>query len=137
MSTFRVPAKKYAVTIVRPRLLCVYTYRELFRVTGFGPLFLTASVQVAAGTVSGLALGTLVYTATGSPLLSALSVFGSSFAQVLGAATLLSAADRVPPRAALVAVALVLGLGTLVLAVPGLPLWAVFAVIGVQGLANS
>ena len=115
----------------------MHTYRELFRVPEFRPLFLTVSVQVAAGTVNGLALGTLVYSATGSPLLSALSLFGGAFAQVIGAATLLSAADRVPPRAALVALALLFGLGTLVLTIPGMPVWCMFLVIGVLGLADS
>ncbi len=53
------------------------TYRELFRAPEFTPLFLTSSVQVAATVVAGLALGTLVYAATHSPLLSALSMFGT------------------------------------------------------------
>ena len=75
------------------------TYRELFRAPEFTPLFLTSAAQVAASTVTGLALGTLVYAATGSPLLSALSMFGPSLAQVIGATALLSAADRLPPRA--------------------------------------
>ena len=113
------------------------TYGDLFRVPEFTPLFAVCSSQIAASTVSGLALGTLVYTATRSPLLSALSMFGASFAQLIGAATLLSAADRLPPRAATTSLALVFGLSTVVLAVPGLPLWAVFAVILGQGLAAS
>ncbi|KIF73622.1 membrane protein [Streptomyces sp. 150FB] len=113
------------------------TYRELFRTAEFTPLFVTTSVQVAASTVSGLALGTLVYGATGSPLLSALSMFGSSFAQVIGALALLSAADRLPPRAAMTAVALAGGAGTAVLAVPGLPLWALFGVLLGLGLVAS
>ena len=113
------------------------TYGELFRVPEFTPLFATAALQVAASTVSGLALGTLVYTATRSPLLSALSMFGASFAQLIGAAALLSAADRLPPRAASTVMALVFGLSTVVLALPGLPIWAVFAVILGQGLVAS
>jgi|SRR4051812_42716329 MFS family permease len=113
------------------------TYRELFRVPEFTPLFATAGLQVAASTVSGLALGTLVYTATRSPLLSSLSMFGASFAQLIGAAALLSAADRLPPRAASTVMALVFGLSTVVLALPGLPIWAVFAVIFGQGLVAS
>lgn len=44
-----------------------HTYRQLFRVPEFTPLFLAAAAQTAAGTVSGLALGTLVYRATDSP----------------------------------------------------------------------
>jgi predicted MFS family arabinose efflux permease len=119
------------------RLRRMRTYRELLRSPEFGPLFATSSVQVAASTVSGLALGTLVYAATRSPLLSALSMFGSSFAQVIGAVALLSASDRLPPRAALTGLAVLFGLGTAVLAIPGLPMPAVFAVIMGLGLAGS
>ncbi|MFH8635183.1 MFS transporter [Streptomyces lydicus] len=113
------------------------TYRRLFRTPEFTPLFMAASTQVAASTVSGLALSTLVYAATGSPLLSALSLFGPSLAQVIGAAALLSAADRLPPRAAMINLAVAFGLGTAVLAVPGLPLWAVFTTIMLLGLVGS
>ncbi|KAA9381702.1 MFS transporter [Microbispora cellulosiformans] len=113
------------------------TYRELFRTPEFTPLFTVGSAQVAASTVSGLALGTLVYGTTRSPLLSALSMFGASFSQVLGAVVLMSAADRLPPRAAMTCLALVFCAGTVVLAVPGLPLWALFAVVLGMGLAAS
>jgi predicted MFS family arabinose efflux permease len=113
------------------------TYRELFRSPEFTPLFLTSAGQVAGSTVSGLALGTLVYAATGSPLLSALSMFGPSLAQLIGATTLLSAADRLPPRAALTGTSLLFGVSTAALAIPGLPVWAAFVIVGVQGLVNS
>ncbi|MFJ5720046.1 MFS transporter [Streptomyces sp. NPDC093149] len=110
------------------------TYRELFRAPQFRPLFATSAVQVAASTMSGLALGTLVYAATDSPLLAALSMFGSSLAQVIGATVLMSAADRLPPRAAMSGMALAFGLATAVLAVPGLPLPVVFAIILAEGV---
>ncbi|RGA05920.1 MFS transporter [Microbispora triticiradicis] len=113
------------------------TYRDLFRTPEFTPLFVFSSAQVAASTMSGLALGTLVYGTTRSPLLSALSMFGASFSQVLGAVALMSAADRLPPRAAMTGLALVFCGGTVVLAVPGLPLWALFAVVLGMGLAAS
>lgn len=113
------------------------TYRELFRTPEFTPLFVTASMSVAASTVSGLALGTLIYTVTGSPLLSALAMFGPSLAQVIGATTLLSAADRLPPRAATTGLALLFGLGAAAQAVPGLPVWAAFAVLLGVGLIAS
>ncbi|MDL4775560.1 MULTISPECIES: MFS transporter [Thermomonosporaceae] len=113
------------------------TYRELFRTPEFTPLFLTSAGQVAGQTVSGLALGTMIYKATGSPLLSGLAMFGQSLPQVLGAATLLSAADRLPPRAALAGLALLFGVGTAVQAVPGLPVWAVFAVLLGLGVTAS
>ncbi|MFI8005747.1 MFS transporter [Streptomyces sp. NPDC086010] len=109
------------------------TYREVFRVPQFGALFATGALQGAASTTGGLALGILVFSATGSPLLSALSMFGSSLAQLIGATLLMSAADRLPPRAALSCAALAFGLGTAVLAVPGLPLPLVFAVVLGEG----
>ncbi|WP_214102832.1 MFS transporter [Acrocarpospora catenulata] len=113
------------------------TYQELFRTREFAPFFAVVSVQIAASTVSGLALGTLVYAATGSPLLSALSMFGPSLAQLAGAVALLSAADRLPPRGAMAALALTFAAGTAVLAVDGLPVWAIFLIIFGHGLAAS
>ncbi|WP_330174742.1 MFS transporter [Streptomyces sp. NBC_01498] len=105
------------------------TYQELFRTPEFRPLFLTSAGQVAAQTVSGLALSTLVYTATGSPLLSALAMFGPALAQVVGATTLLSAADRLPPRGTLVALSLLFALGTAATALPGLPVPAALGIV--------
>lgn len=113
------------------------TYGDLFRAPEFTPLFAASAVQTMASTVSGLALGTLVYAATRSPLLSALSMFGASFAQVIGATALMSAADRLPPRAALTALAAAFGVGTAVMAIPGLPVWALFAVLFGLGLIAS
>ncbi|WP_406008373.1 MFS transporter [Streptomyces sp. NBC_00637] len=114
-----------------------HTYRQLFRTPEFTPLFLAAAASTAAGTVSGLALGTLVYRATDSPLLSAVSMFGPSLAQVLGATFFLSGADRLPPRSALTGVSLAFAAATAVLALPGLPVWGVFAVVLLQGLIAS
>ncbi|MFB6983514.1 MFS transporter [Streptomyces scopuliridis] len=105
------------------------TYHDLFRTPEFTPLFLASAGQTAAQAVSGPALGTLIYAETGSPLLSGLAMFGPSLAQVAGATTLLSAADRLPPRAALTGTALLFALGTALQAVPGLPVWAAFAVL--------
>ncbi|MEU3084925.1 MFS transporter [Streptomyces massasporeus] len=113
------------------------SYRDLFRTPEFTPFFLSASAQTVAQTMGGLALGTLVYRATGSPLLSAVSMFGSSLVQVLGATFLLSAADRLPPRAALTALALLFAVATAGLALPGLPGWGLFAIVLAKGLAES
>ncbi|MEV5358627.1 MFS transporter [Streptomyces sp. NPDC052693] len=113
------------------------SYRDLFRTPEFSPFFLAASAQTVAQTMGGLALGTLVYRQTGSPLLSALSIFGSSLVQVVGATFLLSAADRLPPRAALTALPLLFSAATAALALPGLPVWSLFALILARGLAES
>ncbi|MET9436810.1 MFS transporter [Streptomyces sp. NPDC006551] len=113
------------------------SYRELFRTPEYTPLFLTAAVQVAAQTVAGLGLATLVFRSTGSPFLSALALFGPSLAQLLGATTLLSAADRLPPRGTIAGIALLHALGTAAQAVPGLPVGAIFAILLIEGLAGS
>ncbi|MGW0598552.1 MFS transporter [Streptomyces sp. NPDC002776] len=113
------------------------SYQVLFRTPEFTPLFLASSAQIAAQTIGGLALGTLVYRATDSPLLSAVSMFGPSLAQVLGASLFLSGADRLPPRATLTGLSAAFAVATALLAVPGLPIWAVFAVLLAQGLIAS
>ncbi|MFJ8073300.1 MFS transporter [Streptomyces sp. NPDC096176] len=115
----------------------MHTYQPLFRTPEFVPLLAASAAHVAALTVSGLALGTLVYGATGSPLLAALSMFGPMLAQMIGASVLLSAADRLPPRAATVGLALSFSVGTAVPALPGLPVWAIFVVLAVQGMIGS
>jgi hypothetical protein len=115
----------------------VHTYRELFRAPEFTPFFLASSVQVAAQTMSSLALGTLLYSATGSPLLSALAIFGPSLTQVIGASTMLSASDRLPPRAVMTGLSLVFAAGTAALAVPGAPVWVAFAIVACLGAGAS
>lgn len=113
------------------------SYRTLFRTPEFTPFLFSFAAFAAAQTIGGLALGTLVFRATGSPLLSAVSMFGPQLAQLVGAAFLLSGADRLPPRAVLSGLALVFAAGTAVLALPGLPVAAVFAVVLAQGLSAS
>jgi MFS family permease len=112
----------------------VQTYRQLFGTPEFTPFFLTISVQTAAQTVGGLAMATLVFAATGSPLLSALAMFGPSLAQVVGAITILSASEKMPPRGALIGLAMLLGVTSAVQAIAGLPIWAIFAILFGQGL---
>ncbi|CAM5643305.1 Integral membrane protein OS=Streptomyces glaucescens OX=1907 GN=SGLAU_14805 PE=4 SV=1 [Streptomyces glaucescens] len=112
-------------------------YSGLFRTPEFTPLYLSTVAQTAAQTLGGLALGTQVFRATGSPLLAAVSMFGPSLAQVVGATFLLSGADRLPPRATLTGAAVAFAAGTAVLAAPGLPVWAVLAVVLAQGLVAS
>jgi MFS family permease len=113
------------------------TYRQVFRVAEFTPLFVATSVRTAAATMSGLALSTLVYARTGSALLSALSMFGASFAQVIAAATLLSVADRVRPRAALVTIGAAFAVATLALTIPACPVWLLLTIVLSTGLVSA
>jgi MFS family permease len=113
------------------------SYQQLFRTPEFTPLFVSSALHSAGSTVGGLAIGTLVYAATESPLLSAVSMFCPQLAQVVGATTLLSAADRLAPRAMLTGIALSYALGTAAIATPGLPIWALFCLILLLGLIAS
>ncbi|MFF3166151.1 MFS transporter [Streptomyces sp. NPDC003273] len=113
------------------------SYRTLFRTPEFTPFLLSFAASAAAQTIGSLALGTLVFRATGSPLLAAVSMFGPQLAQLVGATFLLSGADRLPPRAILTGLSLAFAAGTAVLALPGLPVRAVLAVVLLQGLVAS
>ncbi|SOE01264.1 MFS transporter [Blastococcus haudaquaticus] len=96
------------------------TYRALFAQPEFRALWTSTALSTVAATMSSLALATVVHRETGSALLTAVAMFGPSIAQVLGATTLMSAADASPPRRSLSIVgaltAAALGLQT----VPGL-----------------
>ena len=96
------------------------TYRALFAHSEFRALWTASALATMASTMAGLALALVVQRETGSALLTAVAMFGPSIAQVLGATTLMSAADASPPRRTLVVVG-VLTTGVLALqTVPGL-----------------
>jgi predicted MFS family arabinose efflux permease len=64
-------------------------------------------------------------------------MFGPSLAQVVGATALMSAADRVRPRAAMAGLALVFAVATAAQAVPGLPVAASFGILFAVGVLAS
>lgn len=113
------------------------SYRAMFAVPEFTAFFGAVSGFYAAQSISGLALSVLIYSRTGSALLSAIAMFGASFGQMIGAATLLSAADRVRPRLALITIASIFVVATLALAIPGLPAWALLVVQLGTGLPSA
>jgi hypothetical protein len=115
----------------------VRTYRELFAVAEFRALFLVFSASMAASTIAGLALATLVFDRTGSPLLSAVSMFAPNLAQVLGATVFMSAADRLPPRPALTGMSLAWSLTVVLVAGPGMPVAAILAIVVASGVLGS
>ncbi|MFF5159942.1 hypothetical protein ACFY3N_27590 [Streptomyces sp. NPDC000348] len=113
------------------------TYRALLRNREFAGLYASFTLTVAASTLSGFALGTLVDRRTGSPFLTAVSMYGATFATVLGAMTLMSVADGNRPRRTLVALQCVSLAGVAAQAVPGLPLAARFGLLLVLGFFQS
>ena len=96
------------------------TYRALFAQPEFRALWTSTALSTVAATMSSLALATLVHRETGSALLTAVAMFGPSIAQVLGATTLMSAADASPPRRSLTLVAALTALSLGLQAIPDL-----------------
>ncbi|PPK92206.1 hypothetical protein CLV92_11668 [Kineococcus xinjiangensis] len=112
-------------------------YRSLLAVAEFRGLYVSFVLTVAASTLSGFALGTLVQQQTRSPFLTALSMYGATFTTVLGALTLLSVADSRQPRRILVTLQALTLLTEASQAVPELPLPVRFVLLLVTGFFQS
>jgi MFS family permease len=115
----------------------VRTYRELFTVAEFRVLFGSQCLMVVAGSVAGLALGTIMYDATGSPLLTGLSMFGGPLVRLFGSSFLLSLSDLVRPRRAVVIVDATMVVSSLLQALPDLAWGWRFVLIAIPWLAMS
>lgn len=113
------------------------TYRDAFAVSEFRTLFAGNAITVARTTVQSLALSALVYARTDSPLLAALAYLGGFVPQALGAATLLSLADRVRPRGFLALWDGVHAVVAAVLALGGLPVWGMLVLIVSVGVVDA
>lgn len=109
------------------------TYAEVFATREFRVLFGGNVATVLAETMSMLALSVLVFEATRSPFLSAVAYTSGFLPQALGGAFLLSLADRLPPRAAIVVGNLVRVAVCLVIAATPLPVAGALAVVLVAG----
>ncbi|MFF3672920.1 MFS transporter [Streptomyces sp. NPDC002120] len=112
-------------------------YRDLLRNREFTGLYAGFTLTVAASTLSGFALGTLVDQQTRSPFLTAVSMYGATFATVLGALTLMSVADGNRPRRTVVVLQSASLIGVCAQAVPGLPLVVRFALLLMLGFFQS
>lgn len=110
------------------------TYVEVFRRPGFTAMFFAFVVSILGDVVAAVALTVLVFERTGSPILAALT-FSLAFLPYLFAGTLLTAVvDRLPARRVLVTCDLLSAAVVSAMAVPGLPLGAVFALLVVLSL---
>lgn len=113
------------------------TYRELFRLREFRVLFASQCLMMAAVAVGGLALGTITYATTGSPVLTSLAMFGGPLVRLVGTAFLGSMSDLLRPRQALVIVGSVACLSDLAQALPGLHWGTRFAILAVPWVLLS
>jgi hypothetical protein len=99
------------------------TFRHVLAEPVFRAVFVSRSLAIGADTLRTVALSVLVFTATGSALLSAMT-FGVSFLpQVVGGLVLGAVPDLVRPRVLLVIGYLLEASGATMLAI-GLPVWA-------------
>ncbi|GAA1635730.1 MFS transporter [Nonomuraea maheshkhaliensis] len=110
------------------------TFGEVFAVREFRVLFGSFVLLVGGDSIKMLALSVLVYTRTGSPGLAAAAYMAGWLPFIVGGLFLLSLADRLAPRALMVAGELVRAVTCLLLAYAGLPVWAMLALVLVTGV---
>ncbi len=113
------------------------SYRDLFAIAEFRVLFVNRLVVMAGITMSGLALGTITYQATGSPVLTALSMFGGPLFSLVASQLLLAGSDSVRPRTALMWQMAAPLVANGLQAVPGLPWPARFGLLAIPHLVNG
>lgn len=113
------------------------SYGALLATREFFGLYASFTLTSAAATMSGYALGLLVHASTGSPLLTAVAMYGTTFATVLGALTLMSVADGDHPRRTLLSLQVLSLVGVSAQAIPGLPMTVRFALLFALGFVQS
>ncbi|WP_231486472.1 MFS transporter [Candidatus Blastococcus massiliensis] len=98
------------------------SYREVFAVPEFRPLFGTFLLSTAGDELARVALTVLVYQRTNSPLLSALTFAISHFPWIIGGPLLSTLADRLPRHRVLVVTDVARAALLALMAIPGMPL---------------
>ncbi|MEU9304283.1 MFS transporter [Streptomyces sp. NPDC048269] len=96
-------------------------YRAVFRIREFRPVFAAHLLSVLGVVVAEISLTVLVYRATGSPLMSALTFALGFLPYALGGTLLAGIADRHPARRVLVGCDLVCAACAAAMALPGTP----------------
>ncbi|GAB2935113.1 MFS transporter [Nonomuraea fastidiosa] len=110
------------------------TFGEVFAVKEFRVLFGSFALMIGGDVIRMLALSVLVYARTGSAGLSAAAYMAGWLPYIAGGLLLISLADRLPPRALMIAGELVRAVTCLLLAYAGLPVWAMLALVLATGL---
>ena len=105
------------------------SYRTVWAEPRFRVLFLSRALAISADTLRVVALSIVIFTATGSPALAALTYGISFLPQLFGASLFGALADRVPPRRLIAAGYALECVTALVLAFAPLPVWASLALV--------
>ncbi|RBY95042.1 MFS transporter [Blastococcus sp. TBT05-19] len=110
------------------------TFREVFAVREFRPLFGTFLLSAAGDELARLALTVLVYARTDSPLLAALTFAIGYLPWLLGGPLLSVLADRFPRREVLITTDVLRAVLVASMALPGVPLWLLLVLLFVVGM---
>jgi hypothetical protein len=105
------------------------SFREVFAVREFRPLFGTFLLSTAGDELARVALTVLVYQRTDSPLLTALTFAIGHLPWLLGGPLLSAFADRLPRHRVLIACDIVRALLLALMALPGMPLPALLGLL--------
>lgn len=128
MAPARAGAKPGCMTTTAPAARQA-TYREVLAEPRFRLLFLTRSLAIGADTLRIVALSMLIFAATGSPLLAAMTYGIAFLPQAIGGTLLGALADRVRPRPLITAGYGLEAATAAVLALAGLPVAASLALV--------
>jgi len=123
------------VTSGRPR--AGTTFREVFAVREFRTLWLAQLLSIAGDQFARLALTVLVYDRTRSALLAAVTFAASYLPMFIGSLTLGWLADSYPRRTIMTGSDLISFALVLAMTVPGLPVAALVALLGLVSLASA
>jgi MFS family permease len=110
------------------------TYRSVLRVPEFRGLFVADGLSVVGDQITRLAVALLVFERTGSAFAAAATYAISYLTWLVGGPLLSALPDRYARRRVMIACDLSRMTLVAALAVPGLPLWVFFSVLGLVGL---
>ena len=113
------------------------TYRSLFSERQFTALFIAQAISLTGDQLARVAIATLVFSETGSAFLTALIYAVTYLPWLVGGPLLGGLADRLPRRAVMVSCQLTSAVLVALMAVPGMPLVALAALLFVVILAES
>ena len=113
------------------------TFRDVFAVAEFRALWLAQLLSVIGDQLARVALTVLVYDRTRSALLAAITFVASIVPTFVGGVTLAWLADRYPRRAVMIACDLARCALVLVMAIPGMPLAALVALLFLVTLVGA
>jgi MFS family permease len=111
------------------------TFRSVLAEREYRAVWAAQLVSIAGDQFARIAVSVLVYQRTRSPLLAAAAFAATVLASFAGGLLLGWVADRYPKRAVMVTSDVACTGIVLIMAIPGVPLWALLALLGVVSLA--